>query len=680
MDQNPRHAYAAPGSYLVNLRVTDENGCYSDKTVTLEIDQSPEANFNWDIVDCDTTFFTDFSNNNGTNIVAWAWQFDDPASGANNVSFIQNPSHKFTAAGNYNVQLTVTNQHLCSDTITRVVTYDALPQPDFSYDTVCFGDSTHFTDLTPTDFQTIQGWEWHFGDGTVSHLQNPVHKYLAPGIYSVKLIVLNTNFCTDSITKDVLVRELPLVSFEPDSSCFGAPVMFMDLSVPNGDNMVSWFWDFGDGGTSTDQNPVYTYASEGTFMVSLTVENNFGCSDELTRAHYVNPLPIVDFVFDSVCLGTITQFTNLSSSPVGIESYFWDFDDGSSSTATNPTHSFTSFGVFNVKLIVTDFMGCTDSIIKPVNVYEIPSVAFDAPATCLGDSTVFTDLTAPGGSSWMWSFGDGSTSDLQNPKHLYGNAGTYSVLLEVEDINGCSSSAIQSVEVFPLPIVDFSWNFAACAGDTVFFTDLSQGIGTDITSWDWSFGDGTTSTEQNPMHVYPVSNDTTYNVTLIVSSGTGCIDSLTQVVNITGAPMAAFSFTNNEGFGPCIGNQFAFTDQSTTQSGLIQNWLWDFGDGQTSGSQNPIHFYTSAGVYSVTLTVTNTAGCDADTTMEVAVFDLPVIDFSFDSVCLGDTTHFNDSDYIDLPSTALWDYSFGDGNTAESVIQHMCMQGPEPIA
>jgi len=122
MDQNPRHAYAAPGSYLVNLRVTDENGCYSDKTVTLEIDQSPEANFNWDIVDCDTTFFTDFSNNNGTNIVAWAGQFDDPASGANNVSFIQNPSHQFTAAGNYHVQHTLTNQppvqryhHPCGD-------------------------------------------------------------------------------------------------------------------------------------------------------------------------------------------------------------------------------------------------------------------------------------------------------------------------------------------------------------------------------------------------------------------------------------------------------------------------------------------------------------------------------------------------------------------------------------
>ena len=674
ISQNPKHAYANPGTYIVSLRVTDENGCYSDKTEDLVISQSPEANFNWDILNCDTTFFTDFSNNNGTNIIAWNWTFDDPASGTENISFLQNPNHKFTDAGNYNVQLTVSNQHLCSDTITQVVAYDAQPLPDFNNDTVCFGDSTHFTDITPTDFQTLQGWEWQFGDGVISHDQNPVHKYLAAGVYQVQLKVLNTNFCTDSILKEVIVHALPIVNFSPDSSCFASEISFIDETTYNG-TPGFWLWDFGDGSQSTDQNPLYTYATEGTYQISLTVtelvEGTSGCTNNYTKAHYVNPLPIVDYTYDTVCLGSITQFTNLSSSPLGIESYNWNFGDGNTSTAASPTHTFTSSGSFEVKLIITDFLGCTDSIEKTVNVYEIPVVAFEAPAVCFGDSTEFTDLTVPAAESWNWNFGDGTTSDIQNPKHLYANAGSYTVLLEVESIEGCSNSAVQEVEILPLPIVDFSWNFAACAGDTVFFEDLSQGINTTIENWSWNFGDGITSNEQHPKHVYAESNDTVYNVTLIVETGastgsaSGCVDSLTQIVNITGAPQANFSYSNNAEQGPCINNQFSFTDESMTQSGLIQNWLWDFGDGTTSNSQNPIHFFTSAGTFTVSLTVTNTAGCDALFTEDIIVFDLPVVDFTFDSVCLGDTTHFNDSNEIEVLATQEWNYIFADGTTAE---------------
>jgi len=666
---NPKHAYATSGTYLVNLRVTDAHGCYSDKTESLTIDQSPEANFNWDILNCDTTFFTDYSNDNGSNLVAWNWTFDDPSSGTANISFDQNPSHKFTAAGNYNVQLTVSNQHLCSDTLTQVVAYDAQPQSHFIFDTVCFGDSTHFTDITPVDFQSLQGWEWQFGDGVISHEQNPVHKYLAPGIYQVQLKVLNTHFCTDSILQDVWVHDLPVVNFSPDSSCFASEISFIDETNYNG-TPNSWLWDFGDANTSTDQNPLHTYATEGSYQVSLTVTELAegtaqGCSNTYTKAHYVNPLPTVDFTYDSVCLGAITQFTNLSTSPLGIESYSWDFDDGTTSTAASPTHTYTTFGSFDVKLIVTDFLGCVDSLTKTVNVYEIPLVSFDAPTVCLGDSTEFTDLTAPAANSWNWSFGDGTSSTLSNPKHLYNNAGTYSVLLEVEDIHGCNSSVVQEVEVMPLPIVDFSWNFAACAGDTVFFEDLSQGVNTDIANWNWNFGDNSSSTDQNPKHVYAQSNDTTYEVTLIVETATGCVDSLTQIVNITGAPQAQFSFSNNSDQGPCINNQFNFSDESTTQSGLIQSWHWDFGDGQTSNSQNPIHFYESSGTYTLSLTVSNTAGCENTYSEEIIVFDLPIIDFSFDSVCLGDSTHFNDSDQIDMLATAQWNYLFGDGATAD---------------
>jgi gliding motility-associated-like protein len=662
---NPKHAYAVAGTYLVKLRVTDANGCYNDKSVSLEIDQSPTANFNWETRNCDTTFFSDFSNPNGTTINAWTWQFDDPASGAENISFLQNPFHKFTATGAYNVQLTVSNTFLCSDTLTRLVEYQAQPEPDFTFDTVCFGQATSFSDLTPTDFQDIQAWIWDFGDNSaLSFEQNPEHVYNAPGTYFAKLKVINGTFCEDSIVKQVLVRELPLVDFSPDSSCFTQPVTFIDESTANGDNISSWLWDFGDGSSGSDlQSPTHTFAAADIYQVSLTVVNNFSCANTRTKAHYVNDLPFVDFEYQAACAGSVTQFTSLASSAVGIDSWQWDFGDGSSgSNAANPNHTFSLPGLYPVKLIVTDFLGCVDSITKVVEAFEIPTVAFDAQAVCLGDSMFFTDLTLPQADSWSWSFGDGGTSTDQNPKHLYQNAGTYSVLLQASTPGGCSSSVVQQVEVYPLPIVDFAWNFAACAGSEVQFEDLSQGISGDVTEWEWDFGDGSpVSNDQNPVHIFQ-TGDVAYNVQLVVVTETGCTDTLVQEVGITGAPLAEFSISNGAGEGPCVNNTFSFEDLSTTQSGIIQDWEWDFGDGNGSGSKDPLHNYDEADTYTVRLIVTNTAGCVDTATQELDVFALPIVEFSFDSVCFGDTTQFIDSDFINVGAIDLWQYNFGDGS------------------
>jgi PKD repeat protein len=279
----------------------------------------------------------------------------------------------------------------------------------------------------------------------------------------------------------------------------------------------------------------------------------------------VNDLPFVDFEYQAACAGSVTQFSSLASSAVGIDSWQWDFGDGSSgSNAANPNHTFSLPGLYPVKLIVTDFLGCVDSITKVVEAFEIPTVAFDAPAVCLGDSMFFTDLTLPQADSWSWSFGDGGTSTDQNPKHLYQNAGTYSVLLQASTPGGCSSSVVQQVEVYPLPIVDFAWNFAACAGSEVQFEDLSQGISGDVTEWEWDFGDGSpVSNDQNPVHIFQ-TGDVAYNVQLVVVTETGCTDTLVQEVGITGAPLAEFSISNGAGEGPCVNNTFSFEDLSTT--------------------------------------------------------------------------------------------------------------------
>ncbi|NPD48291.1 PKD domain-containing protein, partial [Lentimicrobium sp. S6] len=308
--QHPAHLYALPGEYLVKLYVTDSNGCTNEVIENLTIAPSPTANFNFDIPNCDTAFFSDFSNPNETNIIAWYWNFDDPGSGSNNVSFVQNPTHKFSQTGAYHVSLTVSNEQLCSDTIVKQVLYTTQPLPDFSFDTVCFGDTTHFTDITATEAQSILLWEWDFGDGTTSAQQNPSHRYAADGVYQVKLKILNNSYCTDSIIKDVLVRELPIISFAPDSTCINQEVTFVDESISGGESIIAWFWDFGDGTTSTDESPLHTFTEAGTYTITHSVENNFGCTQVATAPFYVNPLPVIDFSFNNACLGSATQFND----------------------------------------------------------------------------------------------------------------------------------------------------------------------------------------------------------------------------------------------------------------------------------------------------------------------------------------------------------------------------------
>jgi PKD repeat protein len=120
-------------------------------------------------------------------------------------------------------------------------------------------------------------------------------------------------------------------------------VTFIDESTANGDNISSWLWDFGDGSSSSDlQSPIHTFADPDIYQVSLTVVNNFSCANTRTKAHYVNDLPFVDFEYQAACTGSVTQFSSLASSAVGIDSWQWDFGDGSSgSNAANPNHTFS---------------------------------------------------------------------------------------------------------------------------------------------------------------------------------------------------------------------------------------------------------------------------------------------------------------------------------------------------
>jgi PKD repeat protein len=523
-------------------------------------------------------------------------------------------------------------------------------------------------DFTDISGGLVDAWDWDFGDGQSSFLRNPSHQFALPGSYTVSLTVSGPGG-SDSETKIGFVTVLdptPIAEFIGSPTTGTAPlvVSFSDLSLGNG---LSWSWDFGDGQTSTVQNPVTTYALAGTYTVALTATNAFG-SDTATKVGYVvvslAPPPTAAFAatpqsgpaphtvfFDDESSGTIT-------------SWAWDFGDGGTSSEQDPIHVYLAPGIYDVTLTVTG-PGGSDTITRTgfITVSESPPVAEFSGSPTSGSATltvVFIDASTGPPTSWAWDFGDGQTSTLQNPGVTYAVPGTFTVSLTASNgVGADTETKIDYVVVtVPPPLAEFSGSpTIGSAPLMVVFTDASSGL---PTSWAWDFGDGQISTLQNPSVTYTAPG--TYTVSLTASNSSGADAEIkVDYVAVSAAPPAAeFSGSPTSGLTPL---SVSFTDLST---GDVTSWLWDFGDGGTSALASPSHDYVLAGTYDVTLTATGPGGSDAETKLGYIVVQDPLppaaefsgsptsgltpLSVSFTDLSTGDVTSW------------LWD--FGDGGTS----------------
>jgi gliding motility-associated-like protein len=223
--------------------------------------------------------------------------------------------------------------------------------------------------------------------------------------------------------------------------------------------------------------------------------------------------------------------------------------------------------------------------------------------------------------------------------------------------NGVCAADFDSVSVIrtDAPIVQFT-STNACVGQTTVFTDNSTG---GANSWNWTFGPSPadTSTQQNPNFTFPSSG--TFTVTLIASSGPGCVDTLSQIVNVNSLPIANFSFIN-----ACAYDSVSFTDSSTVTPGSIVSWNWSFGDSTNSNLISPSHLYDSAGTYSVSLTVLSDSGCSNTFNQTITVFDVPEAAFSSITFCDSLLANFTNTSSTDATS---FQWNFGDGDTSSIV-------------
>ena len=348
---------------------------------------------------------------------------------------------------------------------------------------------------------------------------------------------------------------------------------------------ISWAWDFGDGNTSTQQNPCHTYASPGNYATCMIVSDTC-TSDTICTNVYICGPPSADWTSNTT--GLVGSFTDASTNiPT---TWLWDFGDGTTSTSENPNHLFPSEGTYTVCLSITNPCGSDSTCYSVTITCPNPTAAWTETSTDLSAS--FTDQSADA-IGWSWDFGDGTSSSLQNPTHLYANAGTYTVC-QIATSQCGSDTVCQAVTVTcAAPGADWS---SVTQDLTVSFADMSS---QSPTAWSWDFGDGNSSTMQSPSHTYATGG--TYSVCLIASSNCGSDTTCYMIDVICDVPVASFSFSYG-GSG-----DVSFFDQSTSST----SWFWDFGDGSTSTDENPDHTFASTATYTVCLIVTNLCGSDS---------------------------------------------------------------------
>lgn len=625
------HRYNSPGTYTVRLRVTTNCGSWDHTFQDITAGcPSPNASFDISTTDNPTEFrFTDRStlpvHDPNVTISKWFWEFGD---GANSTD--QNPSHNFPTCSQYTVRLTVTTNCGTSDDVIRdIVCGCPEPVPDFDYN--CIGERTvNFTDLSRAPGNEINVWRWEFGDGTVSSQQNPTHEYGNPGIYPVNLTVNTTCGSSASWTRQVSVPccQMPVPDFTYTCLEDGNSIQFNDTSKTFGDTITRWNWNFGDGvGASSDKDPHYRYSRPGTYPVNLTITTECGAQNSWIRNVTVPCLcspPIANFTKEMISSKPFTmRFTDYSvPNSDSITSWNWSFGDGTTYSGQNPPDkTYTTCGEYLVNLRVTNDCGQFDDmdqlICCPVFAnftYRLDPPDGDAPVT-----VYFTDLSEGMPNAWSWDFGDGHTSYLQNPVHVFTDGGNFTVTLHAT--SPCGGNETHSkVLTFGCPDVtaDFSYIITSEEPFQVSFTDLS--FGGEIVDWTWFFGDGTTSKEQHPVHIY--GGRANYNVGLIVKNNCGNTAQIWRRIAFECPNLTAdFNRTPVSGMNPL---EVKFEDNSTPLD-KIMSWLWFFGDGTSyyttspSSRHPPNHTYTKIGTYYVTLQIKNECGNPFSTVKTVNV-------------------------------------------------------------
>ena len=521
---------------------------------------------------------------------------------------------------------------------------------------IIVSDTSDCAPLTDVKFISPFGkGNWDFGDGTSAiNRDTAINTFSTPGSFLVSFLQGGIVIDTQRIV--VFGNPNPKFTFTGDSSgCIPFNVPFVDQSTGDGtSNIVDWQWTFGDGGSSTQQNPNYTYSLIGEFNVSLIVTDNNGCDSSHTIPKLISTStpPVASFT-NSILTScnaplVVDILVNNSVNSSGGSSnltYEWDFGGGITSTDKNPANvTYSTQGPISISLTVKENGGCSHTITKTGNIGKPTAIISVADTICINSAHKFTNNSL-GGNSWNWSFSDGTSSGSKEPMKTFNSSGLHTATLTATQ-SGCSDDTtlsffvqeiIPNFKILPTYLCEEPWCFKAIQNTTG---------GADVFTWD--FGDGSTTVNGDTAShcylldtsIYTVYDPIYHNVLLKATSKWGCVASQTLIDTIF--PVSAFfSPDTSQGCKPLT---VVFSDSTRSRENIV-NWEWDFGDGTKSTSQNPTHTFSDTGHFTVMLISENSVGCkDTSYPVMINVGDKINLNFSISPtiVCLGDSVTFTD--------------------------------------
>ncbi len=516
--------------------------------------------------------------------------------------------------------VTATDAASCHAKDSVIVIVNPNPVADAGPDqSVCAGNSLT---LTAAGGGT---YEWNPGGSTSQQL------IVTPVSDTTYHVIVTNNFgCRDTDQVAITVNAISVADAGPDTSiCSG------DHVTLSGTGGGSYSWQPGGDTTSS-----ISISPSATTIYTLIVSSGTSCRDTDRVTVLVNPVPVAVAGPDqSICIGNSATLT-----ASGGGSYEWNPGGLASQQLIVSPVSSSGYDV-----IVTNNFGCkdTDSVFVTVNAFLVADAGPDT-SICSGDHIT---LTGAGGGNYFWQPGGDTTSSISISPPV---TTTYTLFVAIGST--CQDTDYVTVVVNPIPVSAFTNPVSICENSSVQFTDQSSVTSGSIVTWNWDFGNNTTSATQNPSLAYTDSG--LHTISLFIISDAGCRD--TSISSIQIVPLLSPSFTFND---VCFHDSVYFNNTSSVATGETFGYQWNFGDNLTSATMNPTHVYLTTGQFNVTLAFTSISGCLDSVTGTVTVFSLPVANAGTDqSICFGEAATLTAS------GGELYTWNFGNANTSFVIV------------
>jgi PKD repeat protein len=426
--------------------------------------------------------------------------------------------------------------------------------------------------------------------------------------------------CDTVVLRYIKISKLPEFDLDIINPCANSEMRIINRSALPEE--LLYVWNFGDNSFSTEKFPRKKYTSPGNYTVKYEINTLEGLSVDTTFNVTITETPVADFKVSNACFGQAVKFENTSTVSSGNMSFAWDFDAEGTSSQKDPSFNFSSDGLFDVQLKAT-LNGCTDSITKTARQFELPKPDFNTTGGCHNaDITFLNTSSLKSGESVgaYWDFGDGLLKTGNTSIYNFNSIGTKNVKIIAESGFKCKDSITKPVALIEAPIAEFSFDQLCDKTPTTFENKTSQPTGVGI-NYQWNFGDGKLSNDENPVHQF--TNASNYVVGLTAIGSNGCRSSKSQTLTVKVQPLAAFSVTDG-----CTNKELDFFNNSTSNV-PGSTYSWNFDDGNTSDVFSPKHIFANAGNYKVTLTASREE-CKSILEKEITIKESPVCGFRFE--------------------------------------------------